>query len=96
MSAEDELARLLAEQMPPAPPEDVVPRTRRRPPRHVVAALLAGGDRMVTLTDSTVVEDVDGVPAGVTTTSTTAYMIAPDLAQLGWTQAEWDDPNITE
>lgn len=96
MSSDDTFARWLADALPPEPPADVVPHPRRRPPRHVVAALLAGGDRPVTVTETTVTKDVDGIPSGITTTSTQALMIAPDLAQLGWTQDEWNDPNVTE
>lgn len=95
MSRADDFAWLAAA-LPPEPPADVVPR-RRRPDRATVEALLGIEDGApVTLHEPRVVEDVDGLPAGVETTTTTAAWSRPSLAQLGWTEDEWADPTITE
>jgi hypothetical protein len=58
-----------------------------RPDRDVVLRLLAAAGRDVTLTEHDLIEDVDGIPAGVTTTTTSGVLVvSPEL--LGWTRAE--------
>ena len=93
----DEVARWLADALPPLPPGDVVAPRRHRPPREVVARLLALDDgTAVDVTEHRVLEDVDGIPAGVESTTTRATMLRPTLEQLGWTAAEWADPEVVE
>ena len=69
--------------------------TPRRPNRAVVQRLLDHNGQQVQMHDTTITEDVDGTPSGITTTTTTATL-AVSLEALGWTQTEWDDPTITE
>ena len=70
--------------------------TRRRPNRATVARLLAAHLRSVVLTVPVLTEDVDGLPLGVDTETYTGTFSAPSLQALGWTEAEWNDPSITE
>lgn len=66
-----------------------------RPPRDVVARLLAADGQSVHMTETELLEDVDGRPLGVFHYSTAATLVA-SLPLLGWTEDEWNDPNITE
>lgn len=66
-----------------------------RPPREVVARLLAADGHAVTMTETQLLEDVDGRPIGVAHQSTEATLVA-SLPLLGWTEDEWNDPTITE
>ena len=66
-----------------------------RPPRHVVETLLAARGTEVVVAEHELVEDVDGLPLGVSRYETEAILIV-NLALLGWTQEEWDDPRITQ
>jgi hypothetical protein len=78
----EELERLLSG----LAPADVVPRAGR-PSREAVLELLALDGQQVTIRDAEVIEDVDGIPSAITTTTTTATMVVnPEL--LGWTWAE--------
>lgn len=92
MNAPDDYAAW-AQGLPQVPP-DVVPPTHTRPTREVVARLLQGSRHPVSLTHHRMIEDVDGVPIGMQTRTSTAVMVSPSLADLGWTEAEWNDPNI--
>lgn len=67
-----------------------------RPTRETVARLLASEGRPVLVRTVEMTEDVDGNPAGVTTTETRATWHGVSLAALGWSAAEWSDPSITE
>lgn len=66
-----------------------------RPARAEVQALLDLHGRDVHAVNYRLTEDVDGNPLGVDRT-TEAGMLDVHLEPLGWTQAEWDDPTITE
>lgn len=76
------------------PIEDVVPR-RGRPNKATVQRLLATNGQQVTAIFPELVEDNDGQPAGVIAEPTKASLEV-SLPLLGWTQHEYDDPNITE
>lgn len=76
-------------------PADVVPTGTTRPPKHVVARLLAHHGQTVHQHQATITQDVDGIPSGVQHTTEHAVLDV-DLEALGWTQAEYDDPTITE
>lgn len=76
-------------------PTDVATGTSRRPNKATVTRLLAAHGSPVTVTETTVTEDVDGIPTGTHTTEHAATLDV-DLAHLGWTQAEYDNPAITE
>lgn len=83
--------------LPTDPPPDVVPPQRTRPTREVVARLLdTTTGEQITMTEHRVTEDIDGLPAGVETITTSATFIRPTLEQLGWTEAEWEDASIHE
>lgn len=66
-----------------------------RPSKAVALALLAAHGQQVTVTNTELVEDVDGIPAGVNV-STEQGTLAVSTAALGWTQAELDDPEVTQ
>lgn len=63
-----------------------------RPPKDVALRLLAG--KRARLTGLVVTEDETG-PVSVDHVDTTGPLITTPEA-LGWTQAELEDPNITE
>jgi len=68
-----------------------------RPDRATVLRLLAQDGQQVTHHQPVLVEDVDGIPAGVGTETTTASLyVTPEL--LGWTYAELglDDPETDQ
>lgn len=67
----------------------------RRPSRAVVARLLAANGSHVTVRNSEVLEDVDGIPLGVVTSVSTATLCV-SLDALGWTEHEWNNPTITK
>lgn len=67
-----------------------------RPDKETVRLLLDWSGEDVNLSEFELTEDVAGDPLGVEETITTGYFNAPSLEQLGWTQAEYDDPEITE
>ncbi|PWJ24737.1 hypothetical protein ATK17_0838 [Branchiibius hedensis] len=66
-----------------------------RPPKHVAHALLAGAGQSVTITNTELVEDCDGTPAGVSV-ETREATLAVTPAALGWTQDELDNPEVIE
>lgn len=67
-----------------------------RPDKETVRLLLDWSGEDVELSEHELLEDVDGLPLAVEETTTTATLSTPTLEQLGWTQAEFDDPTITE
>lgn len=69
--------------------------TRRRPTREVMQRLLGAKGASVELTQTELLEDVDGLPLGVATTRSSGTL-AVSLELLGWTQDEWNNPEITE
>lgn len=77
-------------------PGDVVPMNRRkRPNKATVKLFLEGAGGRATIRSTEPVEDVDGNPVGVHVTETSGTLVTR-LAELGWTQAEYDDPAVTE
>lgn len=70
---------------------------RERPDKATVLALLgmAESGRGVDLEHVDVIEDVDGIPAAVDARRVQVDVVT-NLAALGWTQEELDDPTITE
>lgn len=76
-------------------PADVIPGKRRRPNKAAVARVLARNGQTVVQHQTTVTEDVDGIPSTVERTEHHATL-AVSLEHLGWTQAEYDNPSITE
>lgn len=67
----------------------------RRPNRTVVEALMAADGSAVTYAEDELIENVDGIPLGVHSIRE-AVTLAVSLSLLGWTQAEYDNPEITE
>ena len=67
-----------------------------RPNRETVARLLASEGRPVRVKFPELLEDVDGAPLGVAVTETEATWSNVSLAALGWTEAEYNNPSITE
>ena len=67
-----------------------------RPDKATVRQLLEWAGHDVELSEHELLEDVDGLPLAVEETITTGYLNTPSLEQLGWTQEEFDNPNITK
>lgn len=67
-----------------------------RPDKETVRLLLDMSNTDVELTDVEFTEDHLGDPLGVQETITSGYLNPPSLEQLGWTQEEFDNPNITK
>lgn len=70
----------------------------KRPSRAEIERLRARNGELVGVRQIELVEDVDGWPLGVDVTDhgTATLAIPTDPRLLGWTPAEWADPNITE
>lgn len=67
-----------------------------RPDKETVRLLLDWSGEDVNLSEFELTEDVAGDPLGVEETTTTATLSTPSLEQLGWTQEEFGNPEITE
>lgn len=72
-------------------------RPRRRPNRAAVEQLLNLNPNLTRRGHPELREDVDGDPLSVEMVDDGPCPITVlSLESLSWTQAEWDDPNVTE